>query len=212
MIPGVDGDAEETQTMEPVRPAVPIARARPTPVPRPPPSRVQTQPAGMTLAPGELDQVVATAVVQALTAQEARAKATAASDDTEITVDLQKTVARLKAGLALLAVVGTGALTVLNWYGDQRVAAAAESERRLEVGKALETMSTQHAVDQEGNRQTHEAQDRANRRRDVLQVEQGKDTRRILLEAVPAAKRSIVALPAPALAEAEAAVLDPDAP
>lgn len=195
----VTADADQTLPITPVRrPARPIAPA---------PSRTPTEPAGMTITPGELQQIMTTTAVEAVKVAKAEDRAKSAESDTEITIDLQKTVSRLKTGIAAVVAIAAVVMAVLNGYADQRVAAAAEDQRRLDVAEALGTISTQHALDQTTNEQTHRRQAAADKRRDVLQVEQGKDTRRLLMEVVPAGRRGSVETPAPSLTAAEGAVL-----
>lgn len=202
MISPMVSDADETQTMDPVRrPARPIAVAQP------PPSRVPTQPAPtVTMAPGDLEAVVARAAVQAVDLQSAKTRASDSSDDLEVTINLQRTVRRLQWGIAAVVTIGGALGTMLNAYGDQRVAAAAEDQRKVDVADALETISTQHRVDQAANVQTHKRQEEASVRRDRLQVEQGRDTRRLILEAIPQGRRGSMGR-SPELEAAEDAVL-----
>lgn len=171
---------------------------------KPPPREPAASQSSVTLAPGELDEIVATAAVQAVKLASAQHRAEEAAKDTDVSVDLQKTVSRLKAAIAAIVFVGTGVLAVLNWYADQRVAAAAEEQRKLDVAKALETISTQHALDQTTNGQVHKRQDRAQRALVKLQAEQGRDTRQLLLDSLPPSKRAEHAAKPQDLQDAEA--------
>ena len=160
----------------------------------------------VTLSPDDLQATIAGAVIQALALKGEQDAAGKAAQRVDLELAFESRIKRLKliAGAATaIATIGAIVFGVFKWYADGEVAAAVEARRRTDVDASIQAAEAKHDVDQASNDVAHRDQSEALKDVGVLQLEQGADTRRILLEvATPADKKRLEEKP-PELVEAE---------
>lgn len=163
----------------------------------------------VTLSGGELQATIAGAVIQALALKDEREAAGKAAQRLDVELAFEARIKRLKLLVGILGglvAVGGSVFTVFQWYADREVEAVVESRRRADVDEAIKAATTKHEIDQVSNETAHRDQSEALKAVGVLQLEQGADVRRILIESAPASKREALEEKPPALEAAEAKV------
>ena len=172
---------------------------------RPPRSPAAT----MTMSPDDLEATIAGAVASVITRQRAEDSASKAAREVEVDERFEKRIKRLKlilgAVVAVAAVLGI-VFGVFDWYAGREVEAAVEARRRMDIEGALETVKVAHGTDQTANARTHGVLEDQIKNVGVLQLEQGNDTRGLLLQLAPESKREELREKTPALKAAESAV------
>jgi len=173
----------------------------------PPPSASSSATATMT--PGDLEATIATAVIQAVNIREERERAGKAALAQDLEERFELRIKRLKliaGGLAAVMAIGGVIGGVFKWYGEREVEVVLEDQRRAHVDAAVNTITSRHTDDQVANVTAHDDLSTDIDELGALQLEQGADTRRILLEAVPKGRRAALEEKPKSLKDAEAKV------